>query len=131
MLISKRSRLRPKFAAVVLTLILMISAGAVSAAQSTAYLSGSSNNANTATLTATSGATGNIYVTNSGANTTTRGTAKRSISWWPDSTVASTSWLNPRTSQRVYFSQTSGHKYYGQIVGQTLSARGAVTLTVY
>ena len=56
-----------------------------------------------------------MYATNTGANIQTRGYAKRSINYLPDSTVTSTNWLNPGNSQSASFTQTKGHVYYGQI----------------
>ncbi|EPR26580.1 MULTISPECIES: hypothetical protein [Geobacillus] len=52
------------------------------------------------------------------------------INWWPDSVVASTNWLNPGQEETRNFTQKDGDKYYGQIVGQTVSSRGYVTITV-
>ncbi|WP_078557274.1 hypothetical protein [Bacillus alkalicellulosilyticus] len=130
MLVNKKRKWKSKVVTLAVAFALITTVGATGAAQVTAHLDGSGTSKNTSTLTASNSTNGNIYVTNTGSNTTTRGYAKREISWWPDSTAASTSWLNPGTTSTVRFSQTSGHQYYGQIVGQTTSSRGAVRLTV-
>ncbi|WP_342514212.1 hypothetical protein MKY34_05495 [Sporosarcina sp. FSL K6-1522] len=130
MLISKKRKSRSKFVAMCLAMVMIATVSVVSAAQSTANLDGSGTSKSTSILTATKAGTGNIYATNNGANTTTRGYAKKSINWLPDSTVASTNWLNPGQSQTATFTQSIGQEYYGQIVGQTSSSRGGVRLTV-
>ncbi|WP_243292183.1 hypothetical protein [Bacillus sp. FJAT-47783] len=130
MLVNRKRKWKPKFIALSLAAGLVATAGAAGAVSKSASLDGSSTYKNTGTITATSGSTGNIYATNTGANTQTRGYGKRSIDWWPDSIVASTNWLNPGKSERRYFTQTKGHVYYGQIGGQTIGSRGSVTITV-
>lgn len=109
---------------------LLLGSSVAGAATYTANLNGSKNYANTTVVEAKGNKTSNIYATNSGANTTTRGSAKRKVFILPDSTVASTGWMNPRTSKTVTFKQQNGKKYYGQITGQTKSSRGGVRLTI-
>ena len=53
-----------------------------------------------------------------------------SINWLPDSTAASTNWINPGNGQTAYFTQKKGDMYYGQISGQTTGYRGSVKITV-
>ncbi len=131
MLVNKKNKWKSKFVAFSLAATLMATAGAAGAASKSANLDGSSTYKNTGTITASNGSTGKIFATNTGANTQTSAYGMRSINSWPDSTVASTNWLNPGQSQSVNFTQTKDHVYYGQITGQTSSARGSVTLTVF
>lgn len=131
MLVNKKNKMKSKFVALSLAAALMATAGVAGAASKTASLDGSSTYEDTTHLVASNGSSGKIYATNTGQNTQTRGYGMKSINWLPDSTVASTNWLNPGGSQTSSFTQTKGDEYYGQIVGQTVGARGSVTITVY
>lgn len=131
MLINRKKKFKSMFVTISIVAVFMSIGGAISAAQATAYLDGSANNKNTATLKATKNGTGSVYGTNSGANTQTRATAHRKITLLPDSVVASTGWLNPGQAKTATFSQTNGHNYYGKIAGQTLSSRGGARITVH
>jgi PhoPQ-activated pathogenicity-related protein len=130
MLVNRKNKWKSKLVSLSLATALIATAGAAGAASTSASLDGSSTYKDTAIITASSNSTGNIYATNTGANTQTRGYGYKSIDWWPDSIVASTNWLNPGQAERSYFTQTKGDKYYGQIVGQTVGSRGSVTITV-
>ncbi|WP_312756105.1 hypothetical protein [Rummeliibacillus suwonensis] len=111
-----------------LSLSIFIS-GVAGAKSKVAYLSGStSNETGTITAGATTGAS--IKGGNTGANTTVRAYGKKVINYWPDSTVASTDWLNPGKEQTKGFTPTKGEKYYGLITGQTSSSNGYVKITV-
>lgn len=131
MLVNKKNKWKSKFVTFSIAAALMATAGAAGAATKSASLDGSSTSKNTGTMIASGSNTGHIYAINNGSNTQIRGYAKRSIDWLPDSTVDSTSWLNPGDSERSFFTQTTGHKYYGQIVGQTVGSRGSVTLSIW
>lgn len=48
----------------------------------------------------------------------------------PDASVASTGWMNPGSDKTVSYSQENGKTYYGQISGQTKSARGTVQIKI-
>lgn len=130
MLINKKRTDKKKVLSAFLVIGLILGSSTVGAATYTANLNGSSNNAKTTTVTAKGNKSSSIYATNSGANTTTQGNAKRKVTILPDSTVASTGWMNPGSSKTVGFKQQDGKKYYGQIVGQTKNARGGVRLTI-
>ncbi|WP_077299829.1 hypothetical protein [Virgibacillus pantothenticus] len=130
MIINKKRKSKKKLICGFLAIGIIVSTSTAGAATYTANLNGSSNTAKTTTVTANKNKTSKIYATNSGANTTTQGYAKRSVVVLPDSTVASTGWMNPGKSKTVYFSQKKGKKYYGQISGQTRSSRGGVRLTM-
>lgn len=130
MLVNKKRKSKRKVISTFLAIGMIVSASTAGAATYTANLNGSSNHANTTTVTAKNSKASNIYATNSGANTTTRGYAKKKVTILPDSTVASTGWMNPGNSKTASFSPKTGKKYYGQITGQTKSSRGGVRLTI-
>lgn len=111
-----------------LSLSIFIS-GVAGATSKTAYLSGSTSN-ETASIKATSTSGASIIGGNTGANTTVRAYGKKGITLLPDSTVASTDWLNPGKEQKKTFTPTVGKNYYGQITGQTSSSNGYVKITV-
>ncbi|AXI01091.1 hypothetical protein DV702_16020 [Sporosarcina sp. PTS2304] len=130
MLVNRRNKIKSKIVTLSLAVALMATANSAAAAVKSASLDGSGTYKNTVSQTATNTISGKISATNTGGNTTTRGYAKKSISWLPDSTVASTNWLTPGQGQSVNFTQKKGDIFYGQIVGQTVGSRGSVTITV-
>ena len=130
MLVNSKNKIKSKIVTLSMAVALMATATSAAAASYSASLDGSSTYKNTSSLTASNSSTGNIYATNNGANTTTRGYAKKSINWLPDSTAASTNWINPGNGQTAYFTQKKGDVYYGQISGQTTGSRGSVKITV-
>lgn len=110
MLVNKKRKGSKKAISILLVLIILITTSTVSAATYSASLNGSKNTAKTTQITATSNKTSKVKATNSGNNTSTNGSAKRVVFILPDSTVASTGWLDPRTEKTVNYSQEKDKK---------------------
>lgn len=96
--------------AALLSVSLFTASFAMAAGTSTASIRPGSSSATGATVTAT-GSTGSLSVSSSGPTFYVQGYAKRSISFFPDSTAASRT-ANPSQTVRAGFTATSGNKYY-------------------
>ena len=105
-------------------------AGSVSAATSTANILPGSSSAEGSTITAP-GTSGKLTVSSSGPAYYVQGYAKKSISFWPDSTAASKI-AYPNTTVSTSFSATKGDKYYAQAYTQAnaTSIYGEAKMTI-